>query len=371
VFRFKKSTTHDHKPKWKFYTQQPPKKEVAQWQRLCEENKLSNASSFPSFAFASQSLLSDYDLIYAFCYKNKALVCVVPLTRIRKEMGYVRINVLQVINHSELDIFVPAYRHSESINSLIKSLCSAIRSQIDNWDYFLLENWLNTDVIYPGKIISYEKKTTYFDLNDKISISDLIPSKLLRNIRRNEKKIFPRRHTASLESFCKGEEFADALQSFFQLEHSGWKGEKGTSIQSNEDTQRFYRQFWTDDNKSSVTLLKLDDTILAGAITFTHDSILYLHKITYKESFGKFGPGSILIKNLLENLLLQSEISKLCFNSDPEWLTRWKPERYRLSAIELFNNTPKGIIFKIMFFSYRKIKNLGIKMSNLSFFLLR
>ncbi|MFK5947872.1 MAG: GNAT family N-acetyltransferase [Methylococcales bacterium] len=353
---------------WQFMDSPPSMDLQNEWNRLCENNPYSCASSYPVFTDGSIFLLGNAKIIYAYAYKDKQLICAIPLFLKQKRFCFLNIKVLQIINHDHLDLHVIAGQNLWQINDLVESLFVAIKSKLKGWDYFQARNlYLDKSILNGYRVQFYQKKSAYFNIHNLDSINKVIPKKLLKNINRHQKKIKAEEGNLSLECLKPHDDVITALDKFMDIENSGWKGEANTSISSLNETSEFYTKLWDEYSKlgkAQIYILYLNGASIAGAISFKHETTIYLHKIAYLDSFKAYSPGSILIKMILESAIEKNTISRICLNTNPKWVNRWHPDILMLDAIECFNLTLKGQMLKQLLFLYRSVKTLKAYIKN-------
>ncbi|MDH5424035.1 MAG: GNAT family N-acetyltransferase [Gammaproteobacteria bacterium] len=357
----------DNKLHWKFYiNERPPQDIVAKWNDISEHNASSCASSFPDFALSSSLLLDKYKLVYAFAFVDQDLVLAVPLFIKVKRICFLKVSVIQVSNHDHLDVFVFAGQNNFNINDLVGELKMSLSKNISGWDYFQARNIIADSGLHKSHMVPfYHKESAYFDIESKATVSDVISKKMFKNINRLEKKMLAKDDALDLKCYTSENEVADAMSQFIELEGSGWKGKLQTSISSDLCTTNFYKKSWkgfSKHKKALIYLLYLNDKLIAGAISFRHCSNLYLHKISYSEDLTQFGPGSILVKKIIECALLDTSITTINLNTSPKWAERWHPEIINLRAIEHFNYSVRGLILKLVFSVYRSMKFIKRKL---------
>jgi CelD/BcsL family acetyltransferase involved in cellulose biosynthesis len=89
------------------------------------------------------------------------------------------------------------------------------------------------------------------------------------------------------------------LDDFLKLEHSGWKGQMGTSFLSHDIDAAFARGAYAPGLASMDSLL-LDGQPLAMKLSIRTGRTAYTPKIAYNEDFKKLGPGMALEYMLIE-----------------------------------------------------------------------
>ena len=93
-----------------------------------------------------------------------------------------------------------------------------------------------------------------------------------------------------------------ALESFYHLEASGWKGAEGTAIKCDPRTRQFYdtvAQAAAQQGYLSLDFLELSGKPIAAHFGFNFRGRYFLAKAGYDESFRRYGPGQLLVHEIL------------------------------------------------------------------------
>src|SRR6476661_6932872 len=94
----------------------------------------------------------------------------------------------------------------------------------------------------------------------------------------------------------------EALEKFYALEASGWKGAEGTAIKCDPHTRQFYdavAQAAARDGYLSLDFLELNGKPIAGHFGFNLRGRYFLAKAGYDESLRRHGPGQLLVNEIL------------------------------------------------------------------------
>src|SRR5579864_650146 len=94
----------------------------------------------------------------------------------------------------------------------------------------------------------------------------------------------------------------EALEKFYALEASGWKGAEGTAIKCDPHTRQFYdavAQAAARDGYLSLDFLELSGKPIAGHFGFNLRGRYFLAKAGYHEAFRRHGPGQLLVNEIL------------------------------------------------------------------------
>jgi CelD/BcsL family acetyltransferase involved in cellulose biosynthesis len=136
-----------------------------------------------------------------------------------------------------------------------------------------------------------------------------------------------------------------ALQFFYRLEQSGWKGRKGTAIGCSKEMQQFYdsvaraaEQF----GYLSMYLLDHGDRTIAAHLAFTHAGRYYPVKVAYDESFHVFGPGHLIIGRVLEDCVARGLIEFDCLGDWTDAKSKWAEAIRPHSFCGIYRNTALG-----------------------------
>lgn len=146
---------------------------------------------------------------------------------------------------------------------------------------------------------------------------------------------------------CKHFDAADpeALQRFYDLEASGWKGEEGTAIQCNPPTRQFYdlvAQAAACDGYLSLDFLELNGKPIAAHFGFNLRGRYFLAKAGYDEAYRRQGPGQLLVHEILGETP-QRGLREFDFVGPATWdESRWASERRTNYRIFIFRKSMYG-----------------------------
>ena len=347
---------------WKFIFGELTEQQRIQWQQLDQQCKLGCASSTLTFAENAPLLLSDGERFYAFGYIEESLVFAIPLTKKHTNKYGFKTCYIQITSHNHIDFYTAAGQNEANEEAMIVSLVSALKTQVNHWDLFFSRRWyfqsLKTQAITSR---TYSRTAAYFSLDGKSEIKQVLPKKLVKNLLRFERKLTNSDSGLQLQIIKEKTEIQEALDQFYRVEASGWKAKAGSAIGINTDIREFYDQSWksfANTGNGVVFLLTTEEQCIAAGVAYLKNNTVYLHKIAYDESLAKLSPGSILVKRIVEYAMAQEEIMKICFNTNPGWISRWHPDIAQLWAIQAFNSSVKGQLIRIGSFFYRNLKSI-------------
>lgn len=132
-----------------------------------------------------------------------------------------------------------------------------------------------------------------------------------------------------------------ALESFYDLEGSGWKGEEGTAIKCDPRTRKFYdsvAQAAAAGGYLSLDFLELNGKPIAGHFGFNFHGRYFLAKAGYNEDYRRYGPGQLLVNEIL-NETPQRGLREFDFVGPATWdESRWASARRTSYRVFIFRN---------------------------------
>jgi CelD/BcsL family acetyltransferase involved in cellulose biosynthesis len=125
---------------------------------------------------------------------------------------------------------------------------------------------------------------------------------LRKNLRRRRRQL-ETRGDVSVTMHTGGAGLEGQLESAFAIEASGWKGERGTAIQSQSHTRAFYSriaQWAAQTGELRLAFLRVDGEPIAFDLALESGAVHYSLKSSYDEAYRWFGPGAELTRALIE-----------------------------------------------------------------------
>ena len=108
----------------------------------------------------------------------------------------------------------------------------------------------------------------------------------------------------------------------FAVEASGWKGESGTAILSDERTIAFYRaiaESFGARGELRLSRIVIDGTWAAFDLCLLHDDRLYLLKTGYDERFRRLAPGLVMRLSIIERCFELGIVAHELLGDEAEW----------------------------------------------------
>ncbi len=170
--------------------------------------------------------------------------------------------------------------------------------------------------------------------------------------KRNLRRLYRRAEQSAplrLERVDTPERLPVALDHFFAVEASGWKGGQGanSAILCNPTLVRFFRELAATFGKTRqcvIALLWHGDEVVAVEFCLLIDRTLNVLKVGYRETAQSFAPGNQLLDLMIHHTCTDPGIDVLSLVNDPPWAHIFKPARLGVFAYFIPNNTLRGIL---------------------------
>jgi hypothetical protein len=158
-----------------------------------------------------------------------------------------------------------------------------------------------------------------------------------------------------------------AFDRFVALEDSGWKGTSGagTSLAVDTTAQTFLRDVlrrFGADRRARIDFLTIAGRDAAAQLMLLDGPTWFLLKIGYDPAFKDVGPGGILLKTFLEEMVDDPEILEVNLTTNPPWASRWHFQTEPVHHVHIYNSTWRGRIL----YAGRSVKELAKKLRDAS-----
>ncbi|WP_213246076.1 GNAT family N-acetyltransferase [Bradyrhizobium sp. sBnM-33] len=116
-------------------------------------------------------------------------------------------------------------------------------------------------------------------------------------------------------------EIAAAVETFLELEASGWKGQRGTALGQDEGDAAFIRRASSElagTGQCEIVTLRAGEAPVATAIVLRHQDRAFYFKLGVDERFAKFSPGVQLTLELTQHLCADPAIAMVDSTANPD-----------------------------------------------------
>ena len=131
-----------------------------------------------------------------------------------------------------------------------------------------------------------------------------------------------REHQTELSVVSAPDDLDAELVRGFAVEASGWKGESGTAILSDERTITFYRgvaESFAERGELRLSRIVIDGQWAAFDLCLLHDDRLYLLKTGYDERFRRLAPGLVMRLSIVERCFELGIVAHELLGDEAEW----------------------------------------------------
>jgi hypothetical protein len=124
---------------------------------------------------------------------------------------------------------------------------------------------------------------------------------------------------------------AAALETFLEVEASGWKGARGTrtAVAFRNGQPDFFRELILarqGDDRCEISGVYVEGKCIAATVGMRTGGEFAAFKTGYDEEYSRFSPGHLLLSHTLERCCADAGISRVNLVSDEEWQLSWRPE---------------------------------------------
>jgi len=336
-----------------------------EWRRLCDESGDEEVFYRPEWAQAYlQAFESKADVIIISVCSGAKLRGILPLVRRRIIVGGLPI----------VKLTLPANVHSlrasltvcpgEESATVLQALWQAAKS-VPQWDTLDVANVVEGSGL--DRLVALAQADGYRTARKRTSQTLYLPITASSAAANSDKSAQPpwlagtrpkfrshlRRAKRQLEDQgtleLKHYSAADpaALEKFYALEASGWKGAEGTAINCLPHTRQFYdavAQAAARYGYLSLDFLELNGKPIAGHFGFNLRGRYFLAKAGYDESFRRHGPGQLLVNEILSQTP-QRGLHEFDFVGPATWdESRWASARRTNYRVFIFRKGLYGTL---------------------------
>jgi CelD/BcsL family acetyltransferase involved in cellulose biosynthesis len=133
---------------------------------------------------------------------------------------------------------------------------------------------------------------------------------------------------------------AASLQTFYDMEASGWKGRAKSAILSDSRSRQFFDEVVREAEKLGhlcLYTLELDGKAIAAHIGFTYRDRYWAAKSTYDENYRDYAPGHLIVKAILRDCH-ERGIKEYVMGIREDWKMEWTQNVSRRSYQCIFNH---------------------------------
>jgi CelD/BcsL family acetyltransferase involved in cellulose biosynthesis len=137
----------------------------------------------------------------------------------------------------------------------------------------------------------------------------------------------------------------EAFQRFLAIEASGWKGQEGTALAADLTKQRFYETVlsrFSQQDRARIDFLTIGGVPAAAHLAIRTARTWSLLKIGYDPAFKAYGPGGILLRLFINEMVANPDIDEVNLTTNPKWAERWHFNVEPVYNVIFFGRTLRG-----------------------------
>lgn len=174
-----------------------------------------------------------------------------------------------------------------------------------------LKDVLNRDGLKPRILSSYTRASLDATQDGETLLHGALGAKKLKELRRQRHRLEEHGPVAFAVA-RKPDEIGPALETFLQLEASGWKGKRGTALIQHAGDATFIRRAvpaLAETAQCEVITLRAGTTPVAAGIVLRHQDRAFFFKLGIDERFARYSPGVQLTLDLTRHLCADPAIA--------------------------------------------------------------
>lgn len=175
----------------------------------------------------------------------------------------------------------------------------------------VLNQVLDRDGLRPRVLSSYVRASLDATQDGDALLREALGARKLKELRRQRHRL-EENGPVTFEVARGRDEIGPALETFLQLEASGWKGKRGTALVQHAGDATFIRRAvpaLAETAQCEIISLRAGATAVAAGIVLRHQDRAFFFKLGIDERFAKYSPGVQLTLDLTRHLCADPAIA--------------------------------------------------------------
>src|SRR5579884_1194660 len=331
------------------------------WRRLCDESGDEEIFYRPEWALAYLRAFAPRQQVTVISAWNGARLCgLLPLMRLRNFIAGLPVTVLTVpANVHCFRVGLSVCKGPEG-EAALRAMWQAVK-ELPSWNVIDVSNVVEGNGI--DRLVKLARTQGFPVARKRTSQTLYLPiepalfpkkdaqppwlagtrPKFRSHLRRAHRQLEEQGGKLALKHYATAD--PAALESFYALEGSGWKGEEGTAIKCDPRTLQFYNEVAQAAARAgylSLDFLELNGKPIAAHFAFNLRGRYFLAKAGYNEEYRRFGPGQLLVNEVL-NQTPQRGLHEFDFVGPATWdESRWASARRTSYRVFIFRKNFYG-----------------------------
>jgi CelD/BcsL family acetyltransferase involved in cellulose biosynthesis len=174
-----------------------------------------------------------------------------------------------------------------------------------------LKQALNRDGLKPRVLSSYIRASLDATQDGETLLREALGARKLKELRRQRHRL-EEHGPVVFEVARRPDEIGPALETFLQLEASGWKGKRGTALIQHAGDATFIRRAvpaLAETAQCEIVMLRAGTIPVAAGIVLRHQDRAFFFKLGIDERFARYSPGVQLTLDLTRRLCADPAIA--------------------------------------------------------------
>ncbi|HVH67084.1 MAG TPA: GNAT family N-acetyltransferase [Gemmatimonadales bacterium] len=324
--------------------------DLARWHLLASHRSSSAPFLDPSWTHSWTEAFAPADPLLACAWNHERLVGLAAMQRVIEPWGGRSLAVLQSRTNAESYRFAfLSWRGRVDIQEeLWRTLCNS-----GGCDVIRIEHVPDgSPTLHAARTVARELGwrclvlptflTPWCPLSRLTAWDHGLTRKFRHNVRRSERRL-GELGEVRLQVATGGTRLKQALDVFFHLEASGWKGRSGSAVAQRPQVRRFYDGL-VDRSRAQVWIpvLTVSGAPVAAYVLRVNGRSIFALKTSYDESYSRYAPGQVLTARLIR-YGLERGMEMFDFMADrARWKDDWASEFRPHYELLLFAPSPAG-----------------------------
>ncbi len=299
--------------------------------------------------------MNSNEIFILLLYKSDRLVAIAPLLRVQQISRTIKVKKLELIGnaYSATRNFIfgtsSVREKQEYLSYIFRYL--AVRSR--DWDMLDLNGFCENSE--DSKVIRHVLNEANHQYCEKISFENWytddiscngdtyinrLPKKLRAELRRRRVRLseIGELEVKIIQNPSDVDEYMDY---YYELYAKSWKKREGIGPNFHRDFARLAARFgWL-----RLGFLFLDGSPIAAQFRIVYGDLCVFLKTAYDDKYKKYGPGTILLEEMIKHFIDVDKISKIDFGPGGElYKKKWASQNREMKRILVFSKSVKGFL---------------------------
>lgn len=301
---------------------------IRDWTDLVSRAVESNAFLAPGFVLPATQFLHNANEVFLVTVRseNGQLIALGVFERMpaSRNVPFSHVRALKTMHSFRSGLLVDTQQLLTGLDGILVCLASK-----GIWGIDFDEQWLDSPLVRAFRIVCDHSKYHWAEASEydrpvfrpaSIDAGDLSRC-WSKNRRKAHKKNLRRLDDLGaweVRVVRQGSDFESAIERFINLEHSGWKGDQGSSLRSNANEEQFFSTMmrgFAEENASFFVELTSNGRVIGSTANLTAGETAFAFKVGWDAEYAHVSPGKVLDAELMirsQELLPNTQLVDSC-----------------------------------------------------------